>query len=115
MALFAEDSFDLPTDPRVIDPGGAPLPPVRRPDRDAAEEQGQNSTPPAVDSLILNSPQRPALTLVPPEPASVQVEQVDTPAATAATPAENRPNLSAVPDTAAREAAHDAEIGRAHV
>ena len=69
MALFAEDSFDLPTDPRVIDPGGAPLPPVRRPDRDAAEEQGQNSTPPAVDSLILNSPQRPALTLVPPEPA----------------------------------------------
>ena len=108
MALFAEDSFDLPTDPRVIDPGGAPLPPVRRPDRDAAEEQGQNSTPPAVDSLTLTSPQRPALTLVPPEPASVQVEQVDTPAATAATPAENRPNLSAVPDTAAREAAHDA-------
>ena len=92
MALFAEDSFDLPTDPRVIDPGGAPLPPLHRPHRDVTDEQDQETASPAVDSLTLNSAQRPALTLVPPAPA-------DTPAA--AEPAQRRPHLSAVPDTTA--------------
>ncbi|OKH68301.1 helicase [Mycobacterium sp. SWH-M5] len=83
MALFAEDSFDLPTDPRVIDPGGAPLPPLRRTDRDLTADQDTSpSTTPAAEPTTPS--QRPPLTLVRPPQATV----TDT--------VEDRPHLTAV-------------------
>ncbi len=53
LSLFDEDdTFDQPLDPRVVDPGGTPLPPVRRPATPAptvptVQVASGESTPPA--------------------------------------------------------------------
>ncbi len=66
MSLFADDdSFDQPLDPRIVDPGGTPLPPVRR--HSTAPEQ----------AVTGGGAQQPA---PPPAPALTVVTSTDTPA-----------------------------------
>ncbi len=68
MSLFADDdSFDQPLDPRIVDPGGTPLPPVRR--HSTAPEQ----------AVTGGGAQQPA---PPPAPALTVVTSTDTPAST---------------------------------
>ena len=89
LSLF-DDTFDQPLDPRIVDPGGTPLPPVRH-----------ANTPKPVEPPRMpvgeSSPEPPALSAVPTtETNTLAPDQSAAPAA-----GDSRPALSVVADEAA--------------
>lgn len=77
LSLFAEDdTFDQPLDPRIVDPGGTPLPPVRHASGPTAPESAQvpvgesPAPPPAVSVAPTTETIGPAAEQQPPPPAA---------------------------------------------
>ena len=103
LSLFDDDdSFDQPLDPRVVDPGGTPLPPVRHtaPQPAKVVAVGEPSPPPP--------PSPPALSVVPPtETSAAAAEESPTADALGARPALTVVEGDAMLDSAALPAATD--------